>query len=236
MPTQLINLQHDSEAIFKARPNRFLGIVELEGQDHEVHVHVHDPGRLEELLYPGNQVLLKKADGPNRKTKWDLLAAWKNNQWVLVHSGYHRKITEAILDNQKLCPFGKLVTIQPEVKTGHSRIDFLVTQYNGKKIYVEVKGCTLTIDGIALFPDAPTERGTRHLKLLAELKRTGAGAAVIILIFRYDSKCFAPNIETDPKFAAAFTNALHQGVEVYPIVVEYDGQKISFVKKIPICG
>jgi sugar fermentation stimulation protein A len=233
MKTQLLTLQYDVEAEFRARPNRFLGLVTFD--DQETQTHIHDPGRLKELLYPGNQVLLKRADNPNRKTRWDLIAAKKNNKWILVHSGYHRAIVENILKHPKLNPYGKLSEIKPEVPVGHSRLDFLLTKPNGTKIYAEVKGCTLTIAGTALFPDAPTERGTRHLKTLISLVKPRTQAAIIILVFRPDSKCFAPNIDTDKKFGETFKMALEHGITAHPIVLSYNGKHIMFEKTIPVC-
>ena len=233
MSTPLISLHHDSSGIFRPRPNRFLGMVEIDRQEHKVHI--HDPGRLKELLLTGNRVVLKRVESPTRKTRWDVLAVRRDKQWVLVHSGHHRAITEALLGNPAINPFGKVEAIRPEIKLGHSRLDFLLTQKNGQKVYVEVKGCTLTINGTALFPDAPTVRGTKHLESLMEARRGGAKAAVLILVFRNDSKCFAPNTAMDPKFSDTFKRAVNAGVEVYPLMINYDKREVYYQTRIPVC-
>ncbi len=118
---------------------------------------------------------------------------------------------------------------------GRSRLDFLITNCKSEQIYIEVKGCTLAINGVALFPDEPTKRGSRHLEELLQLKRDGFLVAVIILIFRKDTKCFAPNRETDPKFDKTFKKALSSGVKVYPLVLSDENMKINFIKQIGIC-
>lgn len=244
MYIKLIDLPHDAVGIFQDRPNRFLGIVDIidsktgKVTSKGVKAHVHDPGRLKEILYPGNKVLMKKPSQKSmitRKTSWDIIAGLVGNQWILVHSGYHRKISEAILKNHKISPFGKLKSYTPEVRFGHSRLDFLLTKKTGKNIYVEVKGCTLTIDDRALFPDAPTERGSRHMESLIDARKSGFEAALLILVFRADSRCFAPNEETDKKFAEIFKKAIRNGVSVYPLVLCYEKGKIYFQKAIPVC-
>ncbi len=235
MSSIITDISWDMGAIFRERPNRFVGIVDIPELDlKEERIHVHDPGRLTELLFPGNRVLLKREDKETRKTKWDLIAARWEDQWILVHSGYHRAITESILSNKDICPFGELVEIKSEVKVGRSRMDFLVTTKNNDQIMVEVKGCTLTQDGIALFPDAPTERGKRHLETLTRLKEEGMRTAVIILVFRKDSQWFQPNQETDLKFAEAFYTAMEKGVEVYPLVCSYENKMIIYHRTIPV--
>ena len=240
MPVPLFDLTWDVEAIFISRPNRFLGIVDITASDGTIianeKAHVHDPGRLEELLYQGNRVLLKRATGKHRKTAWDVIAARCGRQWVLVHSGYHRRIAETVLGISDISPFGKLKTIKAEVKMGHSRLDFLLTREDGTGMALEVKGCTLTQDGVALFPDAPTERGRRHLETLIELKKSGMDACLLILVFRHNSTCFSPNVQTDPAFSKSFEKAVGAGVEIYPLVFRYDGRKLSYMKKIPLCS
>ena len=222
----LIDIVHDAEGIFLQRKNRFLGMVKIEKEEQ---VHIHDPGRLKELLYAGNTVLLKKASGKSRKTAWDLIAAKHEENWILVHSGYHRALSQIILES--LYPEAQ---IKPEVKLGHSRIDFIV-QRKSDSIAVEVKGCTLSEHGVALFPDAPTTRGRRHVRELINYVESGHKALLLILIFRPDSKCFLPNSATDPEFAKVFWNAVEKGVEILPIVLSYDGKRVWKVREISIC-
>jgi sugar fermentation stimulation protein A len=249
MSHSILTVSTDAEGVFKSRPNKFLGTVELvigsTGRRSIEMVHIHDPGRLKELLYSGNRVLVRRAKpSSTRKTKWDLIAAQHNDHndnsdgWVLVHSGFHRAIVESILKNQNISPFGELKDIRPEITVGHSRLDFQLTKTDNEIIFVEVKGCTLIVDGVALFPDAPTTRGTRHLETLMDIKRSGQRqgqrAAVIVLVFRANSRCFAPNRETDPKFAQTFYKAKESGVEVYPIVMRFQDHTIDFVKHISV--
>ncbi len=216
----LLKTVWDAEGIFRERPNRFVGIVDLPDEygGSAQAVHVHDPGRLTELLFPGNRVMLKRADRPGRKTAWTLMAAQYQGQWVLVNSGLHRQISFAILGEAEISPLGFGVRLEPEVKFGNSRLDYRVILSSGETVWVEVKGCTLARGRVALFPDAPTDRGTRHVMELLEIIKQGERAALLILIFRNDAQCFSPNAETDPKFAAAFKEAVAKGVEVYPVV------------------
>ena len=237
MPIPVMKIPWDAKGIFRSRPNRFLGSMDITSPKKKmaVKVHIHDPGRLKELLYPGNRVILRKAEGTGRKTEWDLIAAYYGGNWILAHSGYHREIAEWIIKNQEVSPFGKLNSIRPEARFGSSRLDFLLVNKNGKKIWVEVKGCTLVKDGVALFPDAPTKRGSRHIRHLIEAKTGGDRAAIIILVFRQDAECFAPNAETDPDFSNTFYSALDAGVEVHPFKLLHEDEFVKYVEKIPVC-
>lgn len=223
----VLHIDWDVEAVFLSRPNRFVGIVDIGGKEEKVHV--HDPGRLEELLYPGNRVLLKRAEKPGRKTRWDLIASWYEGQWVFTNSGYHRQISENIV--RRLFS-GE---IKAEVTVGHSRLDFVVK--DGENITgIEVKGCTLTENGVALFPDAPTERGRKHLETLISMMKEGKKAVLLILVFRKDSRCFAPNERTDPKFAETFGRAVEKGLMVRPVLLEYDGRDVWWKGEIGLCS
>lgn len=229
----LIRISDMKKGLFVERPNRYLADVIMKGV--QVKVHVHDPGRLKELLYEGNECLIRYAAGPKRKTDWDMIAAGADNGFVLIHSGYHRSIANAILENDEISPFGKLKTIKPEVKFGHSRIDFRLMDENDEIIWVEVKGCSLSEDGVAKFPDAPTVRGTKHLESLIAIKESGERACVFILVLG-KSEIFEPNGVTDPDFYDTFYKAMDSGVEVYPLRVELDPESgvIRFIKTLPI--
>jgi sugar fermentation stimulation protein A len=239
MAIPVMEIPWDAKGTLRLRPNRFLGIVDIttpkKYKSQKEKVHVHDPGRLEELLFPGNQVLLRRAKNINRKTKWDVIAARYEGDWVLVHSGYHREIAHWVLENGKVSPFGKVKSIQAEVKLGESRLDFLLTRKNGKKIWVEVKGCTLAKDGVALFPDAPTKRGARHVRHLIKAKKEGADSAILILVFRGDAKCFAPYTERDPEFSITFFSALEVGVKAFPFKFIYENGEVKYMGRIPVC-
>jgi sugar fermentation stimulation protein A len=239
MPSTVIEIPWDVKGTFIERPNRFLGIVDITGskkyKSKKVKAHVHDPGRLKELLYPKNQVLLRKATNKKRKTKWDMIAAMYEGDWILIHSGFHRQIAEWVINNPNVNPFGKLKAIKPEAKYANSRLDFLLTKKNGKKIWMEVKGCTLAEDGVALFPDAPTKRGARHIGHLIEAKEEGDESAIMILVFRPDAQCFAPNKSTDYEFFKIFQKSVDLGIKVYPLVFRYHKKKVHYLKTIPIC-
>jgi len=181
---KLLEIEGVELARFKERLNRFL--IKLENGI----AHLHDPGRLKELLAPGRLLAVKEINNPNRKTSLDVLAV-KAKQWVFIHSGYHSKIAEKIIPRL----FGRIKA--REVKAGNSRIDFLLE--DGRPL--EVKGCTLAKNGIALFPDAPTTRGTRHVLELA--KRKGA---LLFLVFVHANE-LRPNCETDLDFCKAMRSA-----------------------------
>ncbi|APH39950.1 DNA/RNA nuclease SfsA [Methanohalophilus halophilus] len=229
---QVMYVGWDVEAVFISRPNRFVAIVDILLPDvQNVAVHVHDPGRLVDLLYRGNRLLLKKATNPGRKTEWDLIAAKKGNEWILVNSAYHRKIAEWVLSDPDISPLGQVDSIFPEQKIGDSRLDFLVLKRD-KRIWVEVKGCTFVRDEIALFPDAPTTRGKRHLDELTLAKKNGDNAAVLFLVFRADAKYFSPNRLMDPGFYGSYQKAKNAGVDFYPLLFNYREGNIYFNKTL----
>ncbi|MBS3816739.1 MAG: DNA/RNA nuclease SfsA [Candidatus Thermoplasmatota archaeon] len=228
-------MEPDSKGIFRERKNRFLAEVEISKTDSVKKVHVRDPGRLREILYDGNEVLVKKAEKEGRKTDWDLLAGKVKENWILVNSGYHRKLMEKILENHEVSPFGDIKSYQGEKQLRESRIDFLLIK-DEKKIWVEVKGCTLAESKRALFPDAPTERGTRHVEELTQvIKKEEVSGAVIFLVFRPDAECFEPYEKRDPEFTSSLKRGIKQGLEVHPIKLSYDGEKIYHREKIPLC-
>ena len=225
----LLEIKHDETGKFMSRPNRYLAEVEINGNVELVHV--HDPGRLKELLIPGAEVYIKRAGNPARKTKWDLIAVENNGETVLLNSAYHRYIAEAYLKNFQISKFGAYDYIKPEAKYKDSRLDFYMEKGN-EKIWLEVKGCTLTVGKAAMFPDAPTKRGLKHLRELEELSRENR-AAILILIFR-KSEYFMPNFETDPEFGRKLIEISQNGVDVYPVQLEFTGGKIFYRGIIPL--
>ncbi len=230
----VMNISPDFEGILRARPNRFLGVVDIPPDLVGEKVHIHDPGRLEELLYPGNQVLLKKASGTKRKTGWDLIAGWAGSDWILINSAYHRSIARWYLTNGSDPLFEDVTSILPEKTFGESRLDFLVEK-GDSRIWVEVKGCTLTRDGMALFPDAPTKRGQKHVKELINVIKGGDKAAMLVLVLGPPAKCFASNVAIDPEFADLLNKALRAGVQVIPVSFRFDGTRLYYMGKLPLC-
>ena len=233
----IMRVPWDVEGTFISRDNRFMGLVDI-SQDMVTkveRVHIYDPGRLEELLFPGNRVLLQRKNQDNgRKTAWDLIAAMYKGMWVFVNSSYHSDIAEEIITNFGI--LGDVDGVRREVKIGGSRLDFLLHSAEGE-VYVEVKGCTLAKRGIALFPDAPTKRGKRHVEELMNLAREGKRAVVLFLVFRPDARCFSPNWETDPEFSEALKRASESGVEILPVKVSYsrDDMLLNYGGTIPVC-
>lgn len=231
-----IPILSDRLVYFDSRPNRFL-VKALSSTDGEILLcHLHDPGRLKEILIPGSELLLRHAAKTGRKTDWDVVAGKNGEHWVLINSSYHRMISGKILEDPTISPFGKPGSIRPEVKVGSSRLDYELTMKDGTSVFVEVKGCSLTLEGKALFPDAPTTRGARHLEELIELKDAGFRTSVMVLILGPGSRCFAPKEDTDPIFSETFYRALRKGVEVYPLSFSFDGKVLRYEGLLPICG
>ncbi len=199
---------------FVDRPNRFLVNIKLEGTD-EIHAaFLHDPGRMKELLLPDVRLLIRKPlKMSDRKTNWDVLAVYHNNFWITIKSSLPNLVAKTALSNGWISELVEYPNLKPEIKYGHSRLDFLLTN-GSSECYVEVKGVTLVESGVALFPDAPTSRGTRHLQELIKLKAEGKRAVVLFICMRNDPEAFSPNWITDPVFSKQLETAVNEGVEV----------------------
>ena len=198
---------------FVDRPNRFT--VTFQSGDKLENAHLRDPGRLKELLTPGVDLLLRHAlKLGNRKTKYDVIGVLKGDLWILINSGFHSDIAADLMESQIIDEFKGYSVLKREYTYGKSRIDFLLANGNQKKMLVEVKGCTLVEDGLALFPDAPTSRGKRHVEELMGAKREGLNASVLFLILCEDAVEFSPNFKMDPDFSTALETAYQNGVNV----------------------
>jgi sugar fermentation stimulation protein A len=217
------------EAVFIERPNRFL-LFAGDVKGGSIAVHVPDPGRLRELLYPGNRLLVIPSPGEGRKTKWTLAAARLGSRWVLVNTTFHREIASRFLLGGH-SPLGRVSALRAEVKSpsGGSRFDFLV---NGC-LWLEVKGCTLLENGVAMFPDAPTLRGRKHVNELMEIASGGLPAGVLFLVFVNGAEYFTANTETDPLFAEALKKAVSAGVSVWCAEMSFDGKRVFLEGDIP---
>lgn len=196
------------KANFLERPNRFTAHVDINGAVETVHV--KNTGRCRELLTPGAEVYLQKADNPARKTKYDLIAVVKESTGVLfnVDSQAPNKVVKEWLKKQN---YSK---IRPEYNYGSSRIDFYMEK-DDKKYLMEVKGCTLEREGVGYFPDAPTERGTRHLQELAKAAKEGYHAIAAFVIQMEGVEKVLANEKTDPAFARALQEAQAAGVALF---------------------
>lgn len=199
------------KGIFKSRPNRFIAHVEIDGKTQVCHV--KNTGRCKELLVPDAVVYLEKSDNPNRKTAYDLIAVEKGNRLINMDSQIPNRAVEEWIRAGGLT--GENPFVKPESKFGDSRFDFYIESENSdRKIYAEVKGCTLEKCGIAMFPDAPTLRGVKHINELVKCVEAGFEAYIIFLIQMNDVKYFTPNYETHPEFGKALKTAKKKGVTI----------------------
>ena len=196
------------DAKFINRPNRFIAEVEIPERGREI-VHVKNTGRCKELLIPGVDVILEESDNPNRKTKYDLIAVSKKGMgWINIDSQAPNKVVYEWLEKQGYS------YIKPEYKYGNSRIDFYMERENSKYL-MEVKGCTLEIDRIGYFPDAPTERGVKHLRELTLATKKGYKCIIAFVIQMEGITEVRPNISTHPEFGIALKEAKDAGVEIW---------------------
>lgn len=202
------------KSIFISRPNRFIAECELDGE--KVIAHVKNTGRCRELLIPGCTVYLDEPIGGERKTKYDLVAVEKrlsDGSIMLINmdSGAPNEAAAEFLRKGSLFPNAE---IRREVTMGKSRFDFRIDEED-KITFLEVKGCTLEGEGIASFPDAPTERGVKHIEELTELKRQGYGAAILFVIQMKGISEFRPNDITHRAFGDALRRAHAVGVKIF---------------------
>ncbi len=196
------------DAKFINRPNRFIAEVEIPERGREI-VHVKNTGRCKELLIPGVDVILEESDNLNRKTKYDLIAVRKEGMgWINIDSQAPNKVVYEWLEKQGYS------YIKPEYKYGNSRIDFYMEKENSKYL-MEVKGCTLEIDRIGYFPDAPTERGVKHLRELTLATKKGYKCIIAFVIQMEGITEVRPNISTHPEFGIALKEAKDAGVEIW---------------------
>lgn len=196
------------DAKFINRPNRFIAEVEIPERGREI-VHVKNTGRCKELLISGVDVILEESDNPNRKTKYDLIAVSKEGMgWINIDSQAPNKVVYEWLEKQGYS------YIKPEYKYGNSRIDFYMEKENSKYL-MEVKGCTLEIDRIGYFPDAPTERGVKHLRELTLATKKGYKCIIAFVIQMEGITEVRPNISTHPEFGIALKEAKDAGVEIW---------------------
>jgi sugar fermentation stimulation protein A len=235
------------KARFIERFNRFEALAECGGET--VLCHVANTGRMKGLLVPGREVVLRRAENPDRKTKWDLiLAHTANGVPVLLEAVMANRLVLKAIKEGRLEGFEGWTDIRREAVYGSSRFDAKLTDrggtydLEGKKTaplpcgricYIEVKCVTLVENGVARFPDAPTERGTKHVLELMRAKSQGYGASVIVVAQREDAKSFTPNRETDPRFSEAIALAAEAGVMVYAYNCRVTQDSITLLGRIP---
>ena len=211
---------------FIDRPNRFIAHVETGGVMETVHV--KNTGRCRELLIHGAEVTLAVSDNPSRKTKYDLISVYKKNLgWVNIDSQAPNVVVkEWLMSGQQLFP--NITMLKPEYVHGNSRVDFYL-ECGKRKIFMEVKGCTLEIDGTGYFPDAPTERGVRHLHELTKAVADGYECYIAFVIAMPRVTKVLPNRVTHPEFGDALDDAVKAGVKILrlPCSVQPDELRIQ---------
>ena len=217
-------------AVFQERPNRFLARVFIDGE--EALAHVSDPGRLKELLVPGVEVYLRPAKGA-RKTKFDLVLVKHKGLLVSLESTLPNKLVELALKEGFFEDLAHYPQIQREVTYNDSRLDFCLSN-DSDKCFIEVKSVTLVEDGLALFPDAPTLRGTRHLKELIKIKEEGMRAISLFIIQREDATSFSPHKSMDPLFASTLKEAQDAQVEVWAYKCRNTLEAVLLDEQVPV--
>ncbi len=214
---------------FISRPNRFIANVEIDGEIQVVHV--KNTGRCKELLLPGSTVYCEKSDNPNRKTAYDLVAVEKGKLLINMDSqAPNVAFSEFIHDGSFK---DGIEYIARERKYKNSRFDFYFKR-NGKEYFAEVKGVTLEDEGVVLFPDAPTERGVKHLTELEDAVKNGYGGCVVFVVQLKEAKYFTPNRKTHPEFADKLKEVQKAGVEIFAYTCNVTPNSISLLSQISV--
>lgn len=217
---------------FKSRPNRFIAMVEIDGKIEKCHV--KNTGRCRELLLPDAEVYLEKSGNPQRKTAYDLIGVKKGELLINMDSQAPNKAVKEWLEEEAY--FKHVTFIKPECKYGNSRIDFYLETEERRKIFIEVKGVTLEEEGIARFPDAPTERGIKHIQELQQAVAEGYEAYILFVIQMKEIRQFEPNDRTHQAFGDALREAQKHGVSIlaYDCVVTRDSMRLDNPVKVQI--
>jgi len=210
------------EARFISRPNRFIANIEINGEQQVCHV--KNTGRCKELLIPNAEIYVQEFDNSNRKTKYDLISVYKGSRLVNIDSQVPNKVFMEWLKAGNM--FDSISVVKAESLYKNSRFDFYI-EADGKKIFAEVKGVTLEEEGVALFPDAPTERGVKHINELCECLMEGYEAFLIFIIQMKDVKYFAPNKKMHKEFAEALEKAQRKGVKIIGLDCEVSKNSIN---------
>lgn len=219
------------EGVFRERRNRFVGIVDVGGEPQVVHI--TNTGRMKELLVDGAAVLLRRANGLTRKTQYTLYMVKKGDIWVALDSTAANVLVYDDLQQYRLKRFSCYETVRREVTYGNSRFDISL-QGPEKTMYIEIKCCTLVTEGVARFPDAPTERGRKHAEELIAAVQAGLRGAIIFVVQRNDANLFRPNDATDPDFGIALRAAQLAGVQVLAYKCRVTPHELRLVDEIPV--
>ena len=215
---------------FLKRPNRFIAHIDLAGN--EIISHVPNTGRLRELLYPGAEVMLSYHPSKTRKTQYELRMVKKGSSWISIDSQLPNALAHEAIANDIIEELKGYSQIKREVTYGNSRFDL---QLLGEEIcFVEVKGVTLEEDGWTYFPDAPTQRGTKHIEELIKATKDGYKCALLFVVQINDAKGFSPNSKMDPEFATAVKKAALAGVDVLAYRCEITPEEAVISQRIPV--
>ena len=213
---------------FLSRPNRFTAYIEIDGKTELCHVKT--TGRCRELLIPGTEVYLQRAFGGGRKTAFDLIAVNRGDKLVNIDSQIPNRVFEEWAENGGIPGLQKIKAEQTFID---SRLDFYL-EAGEKKIFVEIKGVTLEREGVALFPDAPTERGIKHLNTLCRCIECGYEAWAVFIIQMENVMYFAPNDQTHLAFGAALRRAAEKGVRIFALECAVTPDSIRAVREVPV--
>jgi sugar fermentation stimulation protein A len=216
------------QGTFLARPNRFVAHIEIEGKT-EI-CHVKNTGRCRELLPAGATVWCLDAEAPSRKTRYDLIAVKKGEKLINMDS---QAPNAAVKEWLQSGGFGKVENIKAEKTFGDSRFDFYFEK-EGKSCFMEVKGVTLEDDGICAFPDAPTDRGRKHIRELMRAREEGFGAYILFVIQMENVKYLHPNDATDPEFGKALRDAAAAGVQILAMDCKVKPEEMTIGKAVPV--
>lgn len=220
------------KGIFKSRPNRFIAQVEIDGAEETVHV--KNTGRCRELLATGCTVYLETSSNPARKTKYDLIAVEKVTERGTILINMDSQVVNGATEEWLLQGnlFGDGADVKREVTFGRSRFDFCITAPD--RVFLEVKGVTLENDGVARFPDAPTERGVKHIEELTAYAESGGRAYILFVVQMKGVYKMMPNDGTDPKFASALRRAAAAGVKVLCYDCRVTPDTIELDREVPV--
>lgn len=221
------------QGVLLKRYKRFLADIQLEN-DKLLTVHCPNSGSMKGCSEPGSPVIISRSDNPKRKYGWTLEQVQDGGVWIGVNTGMTNRIVHEGLANGVITDFGTISGIRPEVKvSAKSRLDFLIETDRGSA-YLEVKNCSLAQSGVALFPDAVTARGTKHLEELMALKADGITAAVLFCIQRSDAHSFMPAQTIDPLYTETLLKVHAQGVLVLAYQAEVLPDSVTLTRKIPL--
>ena len=197
---------------FNKRMNRFLAEIELNNR--KVLAHLPNSGRMLTVLSPGCEAYVKTENASNRKTKYTMFAVKRENLPIIVDTRFANKVVKMLIDRSLFPPLRKYRVLKENTLKNNSRIDFLLGR-NGQRFYLEVKSVSYVINGVAMFPDAPTMRGRKHIETLIKCLREGSNAGILFAVQRPDAEKLRPCHEIDPKFSQLIAKAIGEGMKIF---------------------